>query len=175
MKCHYACCVQIFELVCEKYTGKSITRQRSTLSSLRWLKADSDRSCAHRISSISISSFAVEQAHQQMPPTKASPSLSHYHSSSSVEGNPQIKVELLSPQREEAAESKAGESPHKKTSNDVPRDTLSCDEEEVLLTPLHQPQTRRRSILKIPPELNGSHENKRCQLHVQFTELQQPS
>lgn len=172
------CCVQIFELVCEKYTGKSIPRQRSMLSSVRWFKANSASSRTDRTSTISISSSSLEQPHQRMTLTEESPSLPHYSypsSSSLVEGNPKIYLELLTPQGEEAAAGKPGESPQKKT-YDVTRDTSNIDEEEVLLPPVHLSESRRRSILKLPPEINScSPENKRCQHHVQFTESQQPT
>ena len=163
--------VQIFELVREKYTGKRIIRRGSVFSSRRF-SVDPDSSHTRRISSLTISSYAVDETHRRMSMPEASPSPSRNPSSSSVdEGSWKMTPRPLTPLREEVAESMPGESDDKKASYDVTRASSDGDD-EVFVPPHCPPDSRRPSILKLLSS-NRSPENKRALHHVQFNEAQQ--
>ena len=163
------CCMQIFELVREKYTGIRISR-RGSMFSTQPLSVNSDSDHARPISSLSISSNATEEAHQRMS-LEDSLSLSGQPSSSSLgESSMKLTPRPLTPLREEAAESMPGESAHRKTSYDVSKASPKFD---VNKHKFDQSEGRRPSILKISPSINSSPEGKRALHHVQFTESQQ--
>ena len=160
-------CMQMYELVKEKYTGKSIVRRSST-SSLRWTSADFGGGQYNRFSSTSLlSSISLEEAPRRRSLTGASPPPLGHSSSSLGEGSGRVTSRPLTTLKEEDGESMPGE-----TSDSV---TLaSSDTAEVSMPPHHQTESRRRSILKAStsPSVNSqSNEDKRGVHHVQFTTL----
>ena len=155
--------MQICELVHEKYTGKSIIRQTSR-SSLQSLRGEP----ARPVSALSISSYPNEENHQQRL-LESSLSPLGPSSSSLVDGSVKMTSQTLTPLREEA-ESMPGESAHKKTSYDVVQASSKFDDDQ---HKFDRSEVRRPSILKLPPGINSSLEERRgSQHHVQFTESQ---
>lgn len=165
-------CVQIFELIREKYTGRRIVRHGSWFSSAR-VSNDHDNNHARRVSSLSSSSYSAVETHRHMPQTVVSTVLSRMPSSSSLgEGITIANPRPPTPVPEEVAEGVPGESADKKTSYDVTCASPVCD--EVFVPPCHLSETRRPSILKLIPSTR-SLEDKRGLHHVQFTEAKHPT
>ena len=169
-RCGEPSCVQIYELVREKYTGRNIIRHGSTFSSGR----DRDNDNARRVSSLSNSSYSMAEVHRRAPQTEAVPSPAGKASSSTLrEGSSELTPQPPTALRE-AAESLPEESAHRKTSYDVAHTSSDCDD-EVFVPLCNMSETRRPSILKLLPSERSPGENKRGQHHVQFTESQPPT
>ena len=158
-------CLQVFELICEKYTGRRIVRQGSIFSSGRF-SGDHGNNHARRVSSQSNSSSSGAETQRRMPQTSA-----NTYSSSLGGSGSKMTPQPPIPLQEVVAEGRPGESAEKRTCS-VTCASPDCDE---VFVPLHHPsEIRRPSILKLIPSTRLP-ENKRGLHHVQFTESKPPT
>lgn len=151
----------------EKITGQSIIRRGSMFSSRRF-SVDPDSPRTRRISSLSVSSYAVEGTHRRISLQDASSSLGNPSFSSMDDGSCRTPRPLETLQ-EEAGESMPRQNTDKKALYDVTR-TSSDGDDDVFVPRLLVPDTRRPSILKFPPGERSPSDDKRGPHHVQFNE-----
>lgn len=159
----------MYELVREKYTGKRIIRQGSTIS-MRWSTIGFDSRQDRRFSSISLLSNSNEETPHRRSLTGASPPPPGHPFSFLEEGSGRVIPRPLTTLREEEAEDMSRESAQRKTSDYVTRS--NSEAAEVSLPQQHLTKSRRRSILKVSPSVSCQpSEDKRGVHHVQFSAL----